>query len=437
MNNKFSSKWGFILTTVGSAVGIGNVWGFPYKFLKNGALSFLIYYIFFVILFSYVGLSSEYAIGRLCSHGTLGSYEYTWKEKNKKVSKIIGYFPLLGTLLLSTGYAVIVAYIFKSLCNSIDGSLLNVDVDSWFSYFSTQSNVYVYHFFTILITLLTCVTGAKSIEKANKFMMPLFFILFLFLTFRVLFFHNSLAGYKFMISFNFKDFINPKVILSAMGQAFFSLSITGNVMIVYGSYLDKKENIVSGAKQTALFDTLAALVASFVIIPSIFAFSQNATSKAGPGLLFVTLPKIMQNIYGGRIFSIILYMAVLFGGITSLQSMYESICVSLMYKFKKLKRKVALVIIGICSFVPGIFMQHINVWGNFMDIVSIYIIPIAATLGAISWFFVLDKNKLLNEINLNKDNTKYGNSFYFLGKYVYTPIVVFLCLFALIFRISF
>ncbi len=437
MNNKFSSKWGFILTTVGSAVGIGNVWGFPYKFLKNGALSFLIYYIFFVILFSYVGLSSEYAIGRLCSNGTLGSYEYTWKEKNEKVSKIIGYFPLLGTLLLSTGYAVIVAYIFKSLCNSIDGSLLNVDVDSWFSYFSTQSNVYVYHFFTILITLLTCVTGAKSIEKANKFMMPLFFILFLFLTFRVLFFHNSLAGYKFMISFNFKDFINPKVILSAMGQAFFSLSITGNVMIVYGSYLDKKENIVSGAKQTALFDTLAALVASFVIIPSIFAFSQNATSKAGPGLLFVTLPKIMQNIYGGRIFSIILYMAVLFGGITSLQSMYESICVSLMYKFKKLKRKVALVIIGICSFVPGIFMQHINVWGNFMDIVSIYIIPIGAVLGAISWFFVLDKDKLLNEINLNEDNTKYGNSFYFLGKYVYTPIVVFLCLVALIFKISF
>lgn len=443
-NNKFTSTWGFILTTVGSAVGMANVWGFPYKLAANGGGAFLLVYLFFIAIFSYFGLSAEYAVGRYSETGTLGSYEKVWSHiKLPKVGKAVGILPLLGSICIAIGYAVIISYVLKSLFQSLTGSLMTVDSEVWFKSFSSKNfSVIPFHFIVIVATLLTCIKGASSIEKANKIMMPLFFILFVVLAFRVAFLPKAFEGYKFMFTPDWKMVLHPKVLVGAMGQAFFSLSITGSGMIVCGAYLNKDEDIVAGAKQTAIFDTIAALVAALVMIPALFSFSENP--EGGPGLLFVTLPKILQNMKGGRIFALALYLAVLFGGISSLQNMFEVVCESILHNFKKLNRKTVLAFIGLVAFIPGIFMEPIGGvkgailggWGPWMDLVSIYIIPMGATLGAFSWFWIMDKNALINEINTGS-KTKYTKTWYYLGKFIYVPMAAILCFVALYFKVAF
>ena len=443
-DNKFTSTWGFILTTVGSAVGMANVWGFPYKLAANGGGAFLIVYLIFIAIFAYFGLSAEYAAGRYSETGTLGSYEKAWSHKKlPKVGKVVGILPLLGSICIAIGYAVIISYVLKSLFQSVSGSLMTVDSEDWFASFSGQNfSVIPFHAIVIILTLLTCVRGAQSIEKANKIMMPLFFVLFVILAIRVAFLPNAAAGYKFMFTPNWKMLADPEVLVGAMGQAFFSLSITGSGMLVCGAYLNKDEDIVGGAKQTGIFDTIAAMVAALVMIPALFSFSENP--EGGPGLLFVTLPTILQHMVGGRIFAIALYLAVLFGGISSLQNMFEVVCESLLHQFEGLNRKAALVLIGLAAFIPGIFMEPIGGvdgailggWGPWMDLVSIYIIPLGATLGAISWFWIMDRDALIDEIN-SGSKVKRGKTWYYLGKFIYVPMAVILCFIALYFRIAF
>lgn len=436
--NIFKSKWGFILTAVGSAVGMANVWGFPYKLTTNGGGAFLIVYLVFIVIFSYLGLSAEYAIGRRAKTGPLGAYQYAWKTRGmEKTGKIIGYLPLAGSLCIAIGYAVIISYVMKSLFQAVTGSLMTVDTDTWFNSFALNGfSVVTFHIAVICITLLTCITGATSIEKANKVMMPMFFVLFLILAIRVAFLPGALDGYKFLFNPDWSHLKDPSVIVGAMGQAFFSLSITGSGMIVCGAYLNKKENIVYGAKQTGLFDTIAAMVAALVIVPAVFAFSGQ--QAGGPGLLFVTLPKILQEMHGGRVFAIFLFLAVLFGGITSLQNMFEVVCESVLHKAKFLNRKVVLLLIGIVTFVPGVFMEDITSWGPWMDLVSIYIIPIGATLGAISWFWIMDKNELMDEINtFEGSGSKYTLVWHSLGRFLYTPLAIVICVVALVFKVAF
>lgn len=433
--NKFNSKLGFILTAVGSAVGMANVWGFPYKF-QQGGLVFLLFYLIFVSLFSYVGLSSEFAAGRYAETGTLGAYYNSFKSKNKDnfVGKNIGYIPLLGSLLIAVGYAVIVAYVCKALFDSLTGELMTVDTSVWFDSFSNQEySVVIFHFLIILVTLITCIGGASTIEKSNKIMMPTFFVLFVILAIRIMTLDGAIEGYKYMFRFD-RNTLNINTIVQAMGQAFFSLSVTGSGMVVCGAYLSKDEDIVSSSKTTGLLDTIAALIASCVIIPAIMVF--NMDQVGGPGLLFQVLPTILQNIFLGRLFSIILYLAVILAGISSLQNMFEVVAESLINRFPKIKRSIALVIIGIFVFGIGVNLEMISQWGPFMDIISIYIIPIGASIGAVTWFYVLGKDKLLGEINQGSSKI-YGDSWYKIGKYIYTPIAIILCLIALVFKVSF
>lgn len=434
----FKSKWGFILTAVGSAVGMANVWGFPFKLTTNGGGAFLVIYLVFIVIFSYIGLSAEYAIGRRAKTGTLGAYEYAWETRGLgKIGKLLGYLPLAGSLCIAIGYAVIISYVLKSLMQAVTGSLMTVNTDTWFESFAfTDFSVVPFHIVVIALTLLTCITGARSIERANKIMMPLFFVLFVILAVRVAFLPGAMNGYKFIFSPDWSQLKDPKVIVGAMGQAFFSLSITGSGMIVCGAYLDKKENIVYGAKQTGLFDTVAAMVAALVIVPAVFSY--NMEQAGGPGLLFVTLPRILQEMQGGRIFAILLFLAVFFGGITSLQNMFEVVCESILHKIPRIGRKPVLLVIGLVTFVPGLFMEAIVKWGPWMDLVSIYIIPIGATLGAISWFWIMDKKELMDEINTFEGvGTKYSSLWHSIGRFLYTPLAIVICVVALVFKVAF
>ncbi|MFM1581045.1 sodium-dependent transporter [Helcococcus bovis] len=441
---KFKSRWGFIIACVGSAVGMANVWGFPYKVGSNGGGAFLLCYLFFIMIFSYTGLSSEYAIGRRSKTGTLGSYQYAWKTRNKeKIGKIIGWIPLIGMVTIAIGYSVIISYVFKALVDSLSGMLMTANPEEWFNSFAFKNySVIPYHVFVVIFTMITVLFGVSSIEKTNKIIMPLFFILFLILAIRVFFMSGAIEGYKFMFTPDWTYLKNPMTWVWAMGQAFFSLSITGSGMIVYGSYLGDDVDILNGAKNTALFDTLAALVAALVMIPAAFAFKLDQSS--GPGLLFNTLPKVLQNIQLGQIFSVILYTAVLFGGVSSMQNMLEAVTESITYKIKGANRKVVLVLLCIVVLSAGIFMEPIaetkgailGGWGPWMDLVSIYVIPIGAALGAFSWFWVWKKEEIIEEINKGSSK-KIGKLWYFVGKWIYTPLAIILCLIALIYKISF
>ena len=436
--NTFRTRWGFILASVGSAVGMANVWGFPYKMASNGGGAFLLIYLFFVFLFSYVGLPAEFAIGRRSRTGTLGSYANAWSTRGEKMGKaggILGWLPLAGSMCIAIGYAVIVAYVLKALFNSLTGALMVTDAGAWFEGFSmTPHSVIPFHIIIVVGTLITLFLGAKSIEKTNKIMMPVFFIIFLVLAVRVAFLPNVWEGYKFMLVPHWKELLDPMTWITAMGQAFFSLSITGSGMIVYGAYLDEKENVVPLGLKTALFDTLAAFVAALVIIPACYSYGLMDTA-AGPGMLFVTLPTILQDVPLGRLFAIILYLAMIFAGVSSLQNMFEAVGESLLHKFPKLNRRIVLVVMCVICLGFGLNMEAIFQWGPWMDFVSIYIIPIGALLGAVSWFWIMKRDEFLGEIN--KGGGKQGTAWYCVGRYLYVPLAAVLCFIALYKKIAF
>lgn len=435
---RFNSRWGFILSSVGSAVGMANVWGFPNKMGTNGGGAFFLIYLFFIFIFSYVGLPSEFAIGRRARTGTLGSYENAWKSRSKNLGKagaVLGWLPLIGSMCIAIGYAVIVAYVGKALLDSLTGSLMTVNTEQWFASFSMEGySVMPFHIIVVLATLLTLYLGAKSIEKSNKMMMPLFFVIFVILAIRVSMLPNAAEGYRFMFIPRWEVLRDPMVWIWAMGQAFFSLSITGSGMIVYGAYLEEKEDVVSVARHTAIFDTIAALVAALVIIPACFAYGLDV--GAGPGLLFVTLPKILQDIPMGQLFAIILYTAMIFAGVSSLQNMFEAVAESLLHKFPKFNRGMILIFLSVVCLGFGLNMETIVSWGPWMDLVSIYIIPLGATLGAISWFWIMKKEDLLFEINKGRVN-KEGQRWYFMGRFLYVPFAIVLCIVALSMKVAF
>ena len=434
----FGSRWGFILASVGSAVGMANVWGFPNKMGSNGGGAFLLIYLLFVLIFSYVGLPAEFAMGRRARTGTLGAYENAWATRGKsagKVGGVLGWLPLAGSMCIAIGYAVIVTYVLKAFVDSVFGTLMTADAAEWFGTFSsTPYSVIPYHVVVVVGTLLTLYLGAHSIEKTNKIMMPLFFIIFLVLAVRVAFLPGSAEGYKFMFTPEWDKLLDPMIWIWAMGQAFFSLSVTGSGMIVYGAYLADSEDVVGVAQHTALFDTIAAVVAALVIIPACFAYGLDV--GAGPSLLFITLPTILQDIPLGQLFAIILYAAMIFAGVSSLQNMFEAVAESLMHKFPKLKRTPALIILCVVCLGFGIGMETIDKWGPWMDLVSIYIIPIGATLGALSWFYVMKRDELLSAVNTGSIKRR-GGFWYGVGRYVYVPMAIILCAVALIKHIAF
>jgi len=435
---QFSSRWGFILSAVGSAVGMANVWGFPAKMGSNGGGAFLVAYLVFIVLFSTMGLSAEYAIGRRARTGTLGAYELAWSTRKKSLGKpggLLAWLPLAGSMCIAIGYAVIIAYVLKALAASLTGTLMTADPAVWFDGFSLADySVIPFHAVVVVGTLLTLLLGAKSIEKSNKVMMPLFFVIFLILAVRVAFLPGAAEGYRYMFSPRWEELLDPMVWVWAMGQAFFSLSITGSGMIVYGAYLDTAEDVAALARRTALFDTIAALIAALVMIPACFAYGLDV--GAGPSLLFVTLPAILQDIPLGRLFAVILYIAMIFAGISSLQNMFEAVGESLLHRFPKLGRKAVLALLCVVCLGIGLHMEPIFKWGPWMDIVSIYIIPIGATLGAVSWFWVMRGEELLDEVGRGAKKAP-GAVWYNIGRYVYVPCAVILCLVALGMKVAF
>ena len=421
-NGNFKSTVGFVLACVGSAVGMGNIWMFPYRLGQYGGAAFLIPYLIFIALFGLVGLSAEFALGRMAKTGTLGAYAYCWKNK---FGKYIGWLPLLGSLGIAIGYSVILGWVFRSIQGILTNELLTNDIPAFFTNMTQSFSNVPCHFLVLFVTCLLLFTSAtNAIEKVNKVLMPAFFILFIILAIRVSLFNGAIEGYKFLFVPKWEYLLNKETWIMAMGQAFFSLSITGSGMIVYGAYLKDDVDIPKASMQTAIFDTIAAMLAALAIMPAVFSFGIDPVS--GPSLMFLTLPEVFKQMPLGNFFALFFFISVAFAGITSLINMLEAVCESWQNRFH-ISRKKAVLLCGIITFIISVCIENGDIVGKWMDVVTIYIIPFAALLGAITIYYILGWNALKQELDKGRKKPV-GPTFKFLGKYVY----VFLALIILI-----
>lgn len=425
--DSFKSKWGFILACIGSAVGMGNIWRFPILVSQYGGMTFLIPYFIFVILIATTGVITEMALGRSTESGTVRAFGKCTELKygNKKIGEGLGVIPVAGSLALAIGYTCVMAWIFKYTFMAFSGELsaMGKDMDligKTFSETATAMGANLWIVVAIAVSCVIMILGVSNgIEKSNKIMMPALFILFVGLAIYITTIPGSSDGYKYIFTIDNELIKNPKVWIYAFGQAFFSLSVAGSGTVIYGSYLSKKENLITSARNVAVFDTIAALMAAFVIIPAM-ATENTALDTGGPGLMFIYLVNVLNGMPGGRIVSIIFYVCVLFAGVSSIINLYESSVAYLQEKFN-FSRKKSTLIIHIFGCVIAILIQPIV--SQWMDVISIYICPLGATLAAIMLLWVAGKDFAIKAVNEGAKKP-IGSWYYPLSKYVYVGAAI-------------
>lgn len=425
----FDSKIGFILACIGSAVGMGNIWMFPYRVGQFGGAAFLIPYFIFVIVIGFTGVIGEMSFGRAMGTGPLGAFKKALERRGKKHGDLIGLIPVIGSLGIAIGYSVVVGWILRFTVGAITGSMMKApDSGVYFGAIAGQMGSFSWHMMGLALTFIVMLAGvANGIEKVNKVMMPAFFILFLILAIRVATLPGAMEGYKYLFVPKWEFLGNPKTWVYALGQAFFSLSLAGSGTVVYGSYLKKTENIVESAKYVAFFDTLAAMLAGLVIIPSVFAFKMDPS--AGPPLMFITMPNVFKQMPAGQFFAIIFFIAVLFAGVTSLMNLFETPIEALQERFK-LSRKMSVTVIALFGAITGIILEDGDKLGVWMDVISIYVIPLGALLAGIMFFWVCGSKFAREQAQLGCDK-EIGTWFEPMSKYVFCGLTIIVYIFGI------
>lgn len=421
--DSFNNKWGFILACIGSAVGMGNIWMFPTRVSMYGGGSYLIPYFIFVALIGFTGVIGEMSFGRATKSGPVDAFGYACKTKNKrKLGEAIGFIPVLGALAMAIGYTVVMGWILKYMIGAFTGkTLAPADTEGFAASFGSMASAFgnnVWQIVALVIGIIILMFGVgRGIEKANKIMMPVFFILFALLGIYVAFQPGAIEGYKYIFRVDPKAFADPKTWIFALGQAFFSLSVAGNGTLIYGSYLSDNEDIPAAAGRVALFDTIAALLAALVIIPAM-ATTGAQLNQGGPGLMFIFLPALFKSMPGGYIVAIIFFVAVFMAGLSSLINLYEAPIATIQEKLH-LGRKASCAIIAVIALVVSICIQGIV--SGWMDILSIYICPLGAGLAGIMFFWVCGKKYVETQVNTGRDK-KLTDKFYPICKYIFCPI---------------
>lgn len=421
--DSFNNKWGFILACIGSAVGMGNIWMFPTRVSMYGGGSYLIPYFIFVALIGFTGVIGEMSFGRATKSGPVDAFGYACETKNKrKLGEAIGFIPVLGALAMAIGYTVVMGWILKYMIGAFTGkTLASADTEGFAASFGSMASAFgnnVWQIVALVIGIIILMFGVgRGIEKANKIMMPVFFILFAVLGIYVAFQPGAIEGYKYIFRVDPEAFADPKTWIFALGQAFFSLSVAGNGTLIYGSYLSDNEDIPAAAGRVALFDTIAALLAALVIIPAM-ATTGAQLNQGGPGLMFIFLPALFKSMPGGYIVAIIFFVAVFMAGLSSLINLYEAPIATIQEKLH-LGRKASCAIIAAIALVVSICIQGIV--SGWMDILSIYICPLGAGLAGIMFFWVCGKKYVETQVNTGRDK-KFTDKFYPICKYIFCPI---------------
>ena len=334
---------------------------------------------------------------------------------------MLGAIPLLGSLGIAIGYAVIVGWVVRYCWGAVSGSLFAVGSEEYFGQITGPFGSLLWHGVVVLVTVLVLARGVlQGIEKVNRIIMPAFFVLFLVVAVYVGFLPGAAEGYRYLLIPQWEKLLDPMTWVMAMGQAFFSLSITGSGLIIYGSYLSKKEDIPRAAMQTALLDTCAALLAGFAILPAVFAFGMDPAS--GPPLIFITLPKVFAQMPGGRFIAVLFFLSVIFAGITSLINMFE-VCAEAVTTHLKLPRKAAVVLVGALAFAAGAFIEFEPYLGKWMDAITIYVVPFGALLCAFIIYWVLGGKRIGEELVLGRKKAL-CRAFLPTARYLYVGLAV-------------
>jgi NSS family neurotransmitter:Na+ symporter len=419
----FSTKYGFIIACIGSAVGMANVWAFPYRTAKFGGAAFLIPYFICVAILGMTGVVEEISFGRWGGAGPMGTFRKALTEKNKPL-KEIGIIPVIAAFGIGTGYAIIMGWVLRYLWGSITGVVTSTEnTGAYFGQIVGNFGSLGWHIAALVLTFIMMIGGiAKSIEKVCKIMMPVFYLLFIYMAIRVAMLPGVVEGYKYLFIPQWSYLGDVRTWIFALGQAFFSLSLAGNGTVVYGSYLSKKENVLSCSANIAIFDTLAALLAAIVIVPAVFALLGADSIGAGPPLMFITLPAIFQQMAGGRIFAIVFFLAIFFAAATSIVNIFETPIEMLQERFKLSRLKSSFIVLLLAA-VCGAFLENADVIGVWMDIMSIYICPVGAFIAAVIFFWVMGKKFAAEQIQLGREK-KIGKWIVPLGKYGFCAIAL-------------
>lgn len=322
--DSFSSKWGLIFAAAGSAIGLGNIWLFPYRVGEMGGAAFIIPYIICLLVLGFIAVIGEVSIGRLTGSGPVGAFKKVLeiRGKNGKTGEIFGWICVLVSLIQAIGYTLVVSWVVRFLVGSATGSAFNATDSSQYFDFVNNSQPLLWIIITVLAAGIAIVNGIeKGIERCCKFMIPAVIILLLVLAIRVIFLPHALEGYKYLLTPRWEFLFDPRTWILALGQVFYSLSIRGSTMVVYGSYSNKNDDIISSAKNIVVLDTMASIIAALLIIPAVFAFGKDI--KAGPALMFITMPDIFKGIPLGQFLMFIFFIAVFFAAITSLIGIFE------------------------------------------------------------------------------------------------------------------
>ncbi len=414
----FTNKIGFMLSCVGAAIGLGNIWLFSWKLGKYGGAAFLIPYFIFVALFAVVGLVGEISFGRMMKRGIFGLSEIL-KDINIPFKNLLPIIPIISVAGVFTFYVIVFGWVIRYFFSYLTGAINGVEYGAYFGSIAGQVASIPWHILGVVLSVVVISFGVvKGIEKLNKIIMPLMFVLFLGLMVRSLTLPNAIDGVKFLLQPKWSMLEDPMTWIMALGQAFFTVGLSGSALLVYGSYLGDDVEIPASVVQTCFLDTTAALMAGFIIIPAAFSFGLDAGS--GPALLFITIPAIFSNIPGGQILGGLFFLSVIFAALSSAINQLEVPVEAIMDRYK-ISRIKAAIIVGTIATVIGLFLDMNMEWfDKFADFVSIILIPLGAVIGLGVYFYYVDKQRVIDEINKGS-SVKVGALILWLGRYIFIP----------------
>ncbi len=426
----FSSKFGFVISCIGAALGLGNIWMFSYRLGTYGGAAFLIPYFLFVFLLGTTGLIIEFAFGRSHRTGSFVGIQRVFKTHNLKGARIAGFIPVIGLTGIFIFYSVVIGWILKYFFMSVTGSLFHHNHELLFSQFTESKEAILWTLFAVLITLTIVLSGvAKGIEKLNKIAIPVLMLIFMLMIIRAMTLEGSMAGVMYLINPDWSKLLIVETWVMALGQAFFTVSLTGCALVVYGSYAHDKAELVSASFHTALYDSIAALMAAFMIIPAVFALGLDPA--AGPSLLFITLPKVFEMMPYGQILSVLFFLSIIFAAITSSVSMLEGPVEAVISTTKISRRKATLTIASIAVLLTIPITLDSNLFEKFTDFITIILSPIGAMLLAFVAVF-LYSDKLLAEINKSREKPV-GKWFITYSKIIFVPVTILIIILGILF----
>ena len=433
----FSGKIGFVLSAAGASVGLGNIWRFPYLAAKYGGGIFLLIYIILALTFGYSMIVAETALGRMTKKSPVGAFGTFGKSKWLSLG---GWINAIIPVLIVPYYSVIGGWVIKYLVEYVKGGSQTLAEDGYFSAFIADgfSTETCFLFFTLLTLVIIYAGVQNGVERVSKLMMPILVFLSVVIVIYSVTRPGALEGVKYFLIPNIKNF-SWMTVVAAMGQMFYSLSLSMGVMVTFGSYLNKKANIEKSVKMIEFFDVSVAILAGFMVIPAVFVFSggnQDALN-AGPGLMFVTLPKVFHTMGLSRVIGSVFFLLVFFAALTSAISITEAAVSTFCDRFHTSRRK-AITIVAVLTLLLGIPSSlGYGVWDSvkllgmtildFVDfLTNAVMMPLGALLTSIFVGWIIGVKPISQEIKISSE-FRQQKMFEMIIRYI-APVVIVLIL---------